>query len=329
MMRWLTRLALILLCVLAFPLRSPAPLVFTPGEGWTYQAAGGSSGGWERARAKDQLDVATAAFNSKDFKLALKASERVVKRWPLSDYAPKAQYYFARCLEALGKDEKAFKEYQKLIEKYPKIDNFNEVILRQFEIATRYLGGQWFKLWGFIPFFPSMDKTSDMYEKIIKNGPYGDLGPQSQMNIGLARERQKDYPLAVKAYERASDRYHDQKKVASDALFKEAMAYDKQAKTGEYDQSAAAHAISTFTDFMTLYPDDPRVPDCQKLILTLRTEQANGSYRIARFYEKRKRWNGALVYYNEVLLKDPNPKSKYAVIARERIEALKKKIVHK
>ncbi len=328
MIRWSIRVALILFCLLAFPFRSPAPLVYTPGEGWTYEAVGSTSGGWQRARAKDQLDVATTAFNKKDYKLALKASERVVKKWPLSDYAPKAQYYFARCLEALGKDEKAFKEYQKLIEKYPKIDNFNEVILRQFEIATRYLGGQWFKLWGFIPFFPSMDKTSDMYDKIIRNGPYGDLGPQSQMNIGLAREQQKDYPLAVKAYERASDRYHDQKKVASDALFKEAMAYDKQAKTGEYDQNAAAQAISVFTDFMTLYPDDPRVAQSQKIILTLRTEQANGSFRIARFYEKRKRWNGALVYYNEVLVRDPNPNSKNAMIARERIEALKKKIIH-
>ncbi len=38
-----------------------------------------------------------------------------------------------------------------------------------------------------------------------------------------------------------------------------AQAYTKQARTAEYDQSVAGQAISAYTDFMTLYPDDPRV----------------------------------------------------------------------
>ena len=49
---------------------------------------------------------------------------------------------------------------KKLLEKYPKVENYDEVLQRQFVIANRYLGGQWFKLWGYVPFFPSMDKTS-------------------------------------------------------------------------------------------------------------------------------------------------------------------------
>jgi outer membrane protein assembly factor BamD len=172
-----------------------------------------------------------------------------------------------------------------------------------------------------------MDKTAEMYDTIIKNGPYNEMAPQAQMNIGLAREKEKDYPLAVKAYERAADRYNDRKGVAADAIYKEAMAYYKQAKTAEYDQSVAAHAIATFTDLMTLYPDDPRKSQALKIIASLRTEQANGSFRIARFYEKRKKWIGAKVYYNEALLKDPN--SKTAALARERIEALNQKIIPK
>jgi outer membrane protein assembly factor BamD len=317
---------LLLACVLAFPSRSPAPLTYTPGEGWTYEAVG-STGKWQRTRAKDQLQVATDAYAKKDFKLALKAAERVVKKWPFSDYAPKAEFLVGRAYEARAMDEKAFKAYQKLLEKYPKVDNYDEIVLRQFEICTRYLGRQWFKLWGYIPLYPSMDKTAEMYEKVIKNGPYGELAPQAQMNIGSAREQEKDYPLAVKAYERAADRYNDQKAVAADAVYKAAMAYNKQAKTADYDQSVSALAISTFTDFMTLYPDDPRVPAALKIIDSLRTEQANGSFRIAHFYEKRKKWNGALVYYNEVLLKKPD--SEKAKVARERIEAIKKRILVK
>jgi len=83
-------------------------------------------------------------------------------------------------------------------------------------------------------------------------------------------------------------------------------------------------AIAAFTDFITLYPDDKRVPQVRKAITALKAEQVRGSYEIARFYEKNKKWNGALVYYNEVLQLDPN--SSYAARARERIQALKPRL---
>jgi outer membrane protein assembly factor BamD len=318
------QLVLILFCLLALPFRAPAPLIYRPGEGWTYESAGEETGKWQRTRAKEQLEVAQGAFDKKDYSLALKAARRVVRVWPLSDYAPHAQYLVGRCYEADGKDEKAFQEYQKVIEKQPKIANYQEIVERQYEIANKYLAGKWFKLWGYIPIFSSMDKTSDMYEKIVKNGPYSDVAPKAQMNIGAAREKQSNYALAAKAYETAADRYHDRPQVAADALYRQALAYNKQAQTAEYDQNTASQAISTFTDFITLYPNDPRVVQAQKTITALKTEQARGSFQIAKFYEKYKRWNGALVYYNEVIVLDPN--SPYAAPARQRIDELKKRV---
>jgi outer membrane protein assembly factor BamD len=321
MNRWMTRVALFLICLLALPHRVPAPLVYRAGEGWSYEPVGG--GKWTRTRAKDQLEVAQAAFDKKDYSLSLKASRRTVRMWPLSDYAPQAKYLLARCYEAKGQDERAFKEYQQLLEKYPKMEKYEEVLQRQFIIANRYLGGQWFKLWGYIPFFPSMDKTSEMYEKIIKNGTFSDVAPQAQLSIGAAREKQSDFPLAVKAYEKAADTYHALDKVAADALYKSAEAYNKQAKTAEYDQNAATKAIEAYSSFAALYPEDKRAGGVEKVIADLRTEQAHGALKIARFYEKKGQWNGALVYYNEVLIRDP--KSKYGQEAKERIDMLKKK----
>ncbi|MBI3877553.1 MAG: tetratricopeptide repeat protein, partial [Verrucomicrobia bacterium] len=198
----------------------------------------------------------------------------------------------------------------------------------QFEIANRYLAGQKFKAFGYIPYWSDMDKTADLYEKIIKNGPYSDIAPQAQMNIGAAREKQSrllnhDEPFiqAVKAYEKAADRYAENKSVAADALFKAGQAYYKQAKTAEYDQNAAVKAIAAFTDFVTLHPNDPRFPEAQKLIAGIKTEQARGALEVAHYYDKHRKRDGALVYYNEVLVRDPN--SPYAIEAKARIETLK------
>jgi outer membrane protein assembly factor BamD len=315
-------IGLVLLLLLALPYRAPAPLIYRPGEGWSYEMPG-AKGDWRKLRAKDQLDLAQQAFDQKKYKLALKAAKRVIQIWPLSDYTPKAQYLLGRCYEARKQDEYAFNAYQTLLERYSKAADVKDVQHRQFVIALRFLHGQWFKLWGYIPFFPSMDKTADMFEKIVRYGPYGDLGPASQMDVGAAREKEKDYPLAVKAYELASDRYSEQPQVAAEALFKAALAYNKQARRADYDQSVAGQAISAFTDFMALYPNDPRVADSQRIIAQLQSVEALGNFRVAQYYEKQKQWAGALVYYNEVLLK--NPSSPLAGQARQRIEILAKR----
>jgi outer membrane assembly lipoprotein YfiO len=196
-------------------------------------------------------------------------------------------------------------------------------------ICNRFLDGERFKLWNYIPTFPSMEKTVKLYEGVIKNGPYSEVAPQAQMNIGTARERQwrlfndsEPLILAAKAYEKAADRYRDRPKLASEALYKAAMAYDQQAKTAEYDQSTAGKAIDTFRDFMTYYPNDPRCADGEKIIASLKLEQARGNYEIARFYEHGNHWKSALVYYNEVVIKAP--KSPYAETSLKRIAELKK-----
>ena len=315
-------LLFIIACVVLVPFRAPAPLFYVPGEGWYYEMYG-QNARWQRPRAKEQLDVAEQAFAKNDYNTTLHAAHRILRVWPLSDYAPDAEYLIGRCLETTDKDEAAFKAYQNIIEKYPRSSRYEEVIWRQYEIANRFLGGQWFRLWGFIP-YPSMDQTAQMFDKVVNNGPYSDVAPHAQLRIGAAREKQKNYPDAVKAYATAADRYYNQPTIASDALFREGISYARQAAKAEYDQNTAVQAIATFTDFITLYPNDRRVPQAQKAIAWLKAEQVRGNFEIAQFYEKSKKWNGALVYYNEVLQLDPN--SPYAASARQRIEALKPRL---
>jgi outer membrane protein assembly factor BamD (BamD/ComL family) len=309
--------------VVLLPSRSPAPLIYVPGEGWYYENYG-ETGKWQRPRAKEQLEVAEQSFTNQDYTVTLHAAHRILRVWPLSDYAPRAAYLVGRCLETEGKDEAAFNAYQQIIEKYPKSGQYNEVLWRQYEIANRFLGGEWFKLWNLIPLYPSMDETAKLYDKIITSGPYSEVAPHAQLRIGAAREKQSDYADAVKAYETAADRYHDQPVIAADAMYRAGVAWEKQADTAEYDQGAAAQAIAAYTDFMTFYPDDKRVAAAQKAIVKLKTEQVRGNFEIAQFYEQSRKWAGAIVYYNSVLQLDAN--SPLAVQARQRIDVLKPRL---
>ncbi len=315
--------SLVIASAVLLPLRSPAPLIYTPGEGWYYEMFGGDVS-WQRPHAKDQVEVAEQAFAKKDYATAMHAANRVLRIFPLSDYAPRAEYILGRCLEVKHKDEAAFNAYQHIIEKYPKSGQYNEVLVRQYEIANRFLAGEWFRLWDTIPIYPSMDETAKLYAKIVNNGPYSDVAPHAQMNIGAAQDKAKSYGDAVKAYQTAADRYQNQPDIAADAMYRIGVSWQKQADTAEYDQGAASQAIAAYTDFMAFYPDDKRVPGVQKAIVKLKAERVRGSFAIAKFYEKSHHWAGAVVYYNDVLQLDAN--SPLALEARQRIDVLKPRL---
>jgi len=86
----------------------------------------------------------------------------------------------------------------------------------------------------------------------------------------------------------------------------------------------ASKAIAAYGDFLTYFPDDLRAAEAKKAIDRLTAEQARGNFEIAKYYEKRNKWSGALVYYNEVILKDPG--SAYANSAKQRIDEIKKRV---
>jgi outer membrane protein assembly factor BamD (BamD/ComL family) len=158
----------------------------------------------------------------------------------------------------------------------------------------------------------------------VANGPYSEVAPHAQLNIGAAREKEKTYDQAVKAYDTAADRYNDQPLIAADAMYRAGIAWQKQADTAEYDQNCAAQAIAAFTDFLVVFPDDKRAAAAQSAITKLKAEQVRGSFEIAKFYEKGHKWAGAIIYYNEVLQLDAS--SPLAAQARQRIEVLKPRL---
>ena len=149
--------------------------------------------------------------------------------------------------------------------------------------------------------------------------------PHAQLRIGAAREKQKDYPAAVKAYETAADRYQNQPVIVADALYREGISYAKEAATAEYDQNTAAQAIAAFTDFITLLPRRPaRVRRRKGSSPRSSPSRCRAISKSRNFTRTARNGTGAVIYYNEVLQLDPN--SRYAALARQRIEALKPRL---
>ena len=269
MKRFLPRfVAILLLLGIFLPHTSQAGLVWRKGEGWTWESSGMPVGN----TPQDQLDIGKQFFAKKDYGHAVAAYRRLLRRWPNSFAAEEARFGLAESLNGADYKFKAFKEYQNLIEKHPNSDRYEIALQRQFEIGERFMHGYRDKTFG-IRLFPSTDKAIDIFEQVVKNGPYSKLGPQAQMKIGQTYELRKEYVSAVHAYERLMEKYPSDP-LAEVAQFQIGLAYRAEAKRAEYDQNSANQAVASFTDYTVRYPQGDKLKTAEEYQTALKVEQA-------------------------------------------------------
>jgi outer membrane protein assembly factor BamD len=307
-------LCLIAVFCLILPTNCPAPLIWRKGEGWNYERAGATAA----KNPKEQLEIAQKFQSKKDYDHAVSAYRRLIRRWPTSQAAQDARLGLGESLVSLGYLYKGFKEYQQLIEKHPNSPHFDTVLERQFEVGNRFLAGEKHKIWRF-RLFSGIDKAVEVFEQVVKNGPYSKVGPQAQFNIGLVYEKQKDYLSAVPAFEKVLERY-PKDALAEEAQFQIGWAYKQEAGHAGYDQNNANEAIAAFSDYLLRYPNGQKVAQAEELRGALKHEQSKGLFRIGEFYEKQRNYKAALLYYNEVI--EQNPKSHWANTAQKKVALL-------
>lgn len=316
---WFRFSIILFIACASFPQKSPAPVVFREGEGVTTTAVDEEPIELKK-NAAEQMRLAETTEAEGNMKKALSSYRVVVKRYPKSEIAARAQFKVAQLTQQLGDANGAFKEYQKLITKYPKSSDFEAAIEGQFNIAKLYLDGKRLELFG-VPTLPSMVKAEEMFSTVIQNAPYSaKFASAAQFNIGQARERQSDYKRSIEAYQRIIDDYPFSE-MADDAQYQIGYVYMKASREGEYDQSASLKSREAFEDFIYRFPNSEKVAQAKQNMQMLGSRQTDSAFSVAQFYDKQKKYKAAAIYYNEVIRTEPD--SANAQTSKDRLTALK------
>ncbi len=280
------------------PNRSPAPIIYREGEGIVPSEAQDIE---IKKNAQEQFDLAQRYEEDHDFARAGASYRLLVRRFPRADIAATAQFNSGRMYQHQGKLDAAFNEYQGLVEKYPRSNEFEPALEAEYNIAKAYLDGKRVDIYG-VPTLPSMPKAQEMFRKIVTNAPFSKIAPLAQYGIGQALEKQGSIVSAVNAYQQVVDRYPNND-VAADAMYQIGYVYFQASRETGYDQTAAVRAQEAFEDFLVRYPN---------------------SSKVAQFYDKQKNYKAAYVYYNEVLQQQPD--SQEAQRAKERMDQIRSKL---
>ena len=299
--------------------QATAALDYTPQTGWTVEDSSGQSA--VEASASAQLDKAQRFENAHDYHHAMIAYYALTRKFPRSGAAADSLLKAGDMAVQGGDYDMAYKLYNEYITKYPKGDDFDEALGGMYQIGQKFLAGAPRRVLG-VKTFPSMVRAQQIFADIVTIAPFSKWAPLAQFYEGQAYEKQHRPDDAVSAYEQVISRYPADP-AAADAQYQIGYVYLMESRTA-YDKSAAEKAQDAFNDFLARYPTSEKAAQAQDNLKILQNRENTGAVQIAKYYDKKKDYKAAYIYYNEVLKEQPGtPDAKYAEV---RISALKAKV---
>jgi outer membrane protein assembly factor BamD len=299
--------------------RAGAAIDYTPGTGWTTEDASGQDAA--EATASAQLLKAEALEKAGNYHRAAVAYYTLTRKFPRSGAAAQAQVKAADMAFAGGDYDHAYALYSEYLSKYPKGEQFDEALEGMYNIGQKFLEGARRELFG-VKTFPSMARAQQIFENIVKTAPFSKWAPLAEFYAGQALEKQGQQDSAIADYNEVISRYPTDP-AAADAQYQIGYVYLVQSRTA-YDNAAAEKAQEAFEDFLARYPTSEKAPQAQDNIKALQTHENSGAIQIAKFYDKKKNYKAAVIYYNEVIQEQPGTDE--AKAAQARIDALKAKV---
>ncbi|MFT3870147.1 MAG: outer membrane protein assembly factor BamD [Nibricoccus sp.] len=311
---------LLALLVLPFLLagHAVAELVWTPQGGWRIE--GGALAGVGGSDAKNALgfmNKARAAEEKGSKGSAIRSYTKVAKRYPNSVYAAEAQYRIGNLRLARKQYIKAFDAFQVVALRYPQTGRFDEIIGKQYHIASSLLDGARGRVWGLFPGFTNREKAIEQLEILLIEAPFSDYAPLALLSIARGHRYFKNTEEALDALDRMVNNY-PQSVLTTDAYLDLGRTHASLVEGPYYDQGSTRDAITYFEDFMILFPSDNNVGIAEKGLTDMKRVMADSKMKIADFYFKRRdNYKAARIFYNEAITVYPD--SEIAAKARARL----------
>lgn len=267
----------------------------------------------------EQIAYADGLREAGRIRAAMRQYVALAVKWPDAAEAVEAQYEYARLLEERRKYYKAFDEYNRLFEEYPGRFAYDDVVERQFAIAT-YLMNRRKGTFLFLPGFTAPERAIPFFESILTNAPQWEKAAEVQYLIGQAYEKSFQEEEAIGAYMTTQQRYPESD-FAQQAAFGTIRCYEVLTKELPNDDHLLENAWAATVLSLNNYPDAPDAAAARDYRDRLHRQRARLAYNKAHFYDAiARRPEAALIAYRNLLRRFPQ--SDWTATAQQRIDAL-------
>jgi TolA-binding protein len=248
---------------------------------------------------------------------AAKQFDALVREWPTSPEASRAQLRLAELKLKAFDSEQAFKEYRYLLDFYALECDYDAVAQKLYKIAN--LMRDEGKRIVFFRFKNTVD-VRRAFEAAVLRAPGASWAAQALLTIASLREEEGKWNEAIKVYENLGNIYPDTQE-AKKAILLEARARMKVLRDCEYNR---ARSVDTH-DFLKqalLSCQEESVVEIKELLDEVSALLEREAFLAAEFYDSKMRTaRSAINAYEKFLSEYPN--GKYAPLVASRLEELK------
>ncbi len=144
------------------------------------------------------------------------------------------------------------------------------------------------------------DNAVNGFQRLTTQLPARDpLLPQAYFYLGEAHTGRHEYILAAQAYSRIPESFPEDT-LSAMATYDAGMSYSRLWRKPSLDSDYGQTALATLQSFLAAYPDSPMADSAQAEIDKLHEWFAIKSYDAGMFYLKRKAYDSAIIYFNDV-----------------------------
>lgn len=144
------------------------------------------------------------------------------------------------------------------------------------------------------------EDAAKVFEELGKLHPYSRLTADAELLAGDCYYKKGKFDEAVSSYEIFVKTHPTHDSVPYALYMLGVINYDQMAIIGR-DQDAVITALSYFEELCTRYPETKYVKDAKERMRVLRDQQAGKEMYVARYYQKRLNYTGAIGRLNAVI----------------------------
>lgn len=272
-------------------------------------------------------------YRQKDYEKAAEKFKSAASRWPDSPLEEDALFYRGESLFFANRYVDANDVFSALIKKYENSRYLDRIVRRLFNIARYWEQLQKAKpLWVVVPnltdktrpLFDTSGHAMQVYERIHLNDPTGPLADDSIMataNAFFLNKRYEDaayyYDMLRKEYPK-SEHQLDAHRLGMKAKL---LAYQGPFYDGTALDEAAEIADQTLRQFHGELRDEREEVLRQKNLIV--EKQAEREWTLGHYYDRKGYYGAARFYYNGLATNTRFARTKFAEMARKRLEEIK------
>lgn len=243
---------------------------------------------------------------------ARKPLKEIVRYHALAPNAAEARFLLAQCYEATQDYRDAYKEYSKLIARYPQSDLYADALNRQLAMAMDAASGKMTVpvFWGAWETTMESKVVVDWLRDIVEKAPYNDMAATASSILAKYLVDQDRPEEARLEYARLVEKYPDSR-YAPDSQLMVAQLWASSHTRGDNNLVNLSNAREAYEEFTLRFPNHPEAKKAMGEALNMDRLMVHQQLEVGRYYLERSReYTSAIFCFEDVIRqKSINPEA--------------------